>query len=76
MADDIDRAQQIVADSLARALANRLVFAGESAAVCIHCGNDIPEARRKALPGIQICVECARAHESRAKQHTRQTLCR
>lgn len=76
MADDIDRAQQISADSLDRSLANRCIFVGDSARECEDCGNEIPEARRKILPGIKICVECARAHETRAKQHTRHTLCR
>ena len=25
---------------------------------CIECGNEIPEARRKAVPGVQHCVIC------------------
>jgi len=25
---------------------------------CISCGEDIPEARRKAMPGAQQCVDC------------------
>jgi phage/conjugal plasmid C-4 type zinc finger TraR family protein len=24
---------------------------------CLFCGDDIPEARRKAVPGVQYCVE-------------------
>ncbi|HWW55513.1 MAG TPA: DksA/TraR family C4-type zinc finger protein [Sphingopyxis sp.] len=31
---------------------------GEGADYCEDCGNDIPEARRKALPGIRTCVTC------------------
>jgi phage/conjugal plasmid C-4 type zinc finger TraR family protein len=31
---------------------------GESAADCDLCGEDIPEARRKALPGVRTCVAC------------------
>ncbi|MCP1660615.1 DksA/TraR family C4-type zinc finger protein [Neisseria perflava] len=29
---------------------------GESAHECIECGVPIPEARRAALPGVQLCV--------------------
>jgi len=29
-----------------------------SAEFCKECGDEIPEARRKAVPGIQYCVYC------------------
>lgn len=32
--------------------------AGESAEECAICGDDIPEARRRALPGVRTCVAC------------------
>jgi phage/conjugal plasmid C-4 type zinc finger TraR family protein len=32
--------------------------AGDSLSHCAECGNDIPEARRMALPGVQLCVAC------------------
>lgn len=28
-------------------------------ACCAECGEPIPDARRKALPGVGLCVECA-----------------
>ena len=31
---------------------------GESAEHCEECGEDIPEARRVALPGARTCVPC------------------
>ncbi|HDZ07986.1 DksA/TraR family C4-type zinc finger protein [Pseudohongiella sp.] len=31
---------------------------GESARVCEECGKKIPEARRKAMPGVQLCISC------------------
>ncbi len=31
---------------------------GESARECSECGKEIPEARRKAIPGVQLCVAC------------------
>lgn len=31
---------------------------GESARECDECGKEIPEARRKAVPGVRLCVAC------------------
>lgn len=31
---------------------------GESLEFCEECGDPIPEARRKAIPGIRLCVIC------------------
>lgn len=31
---------------------------GESLDVCEECGDPIPEARRKAIPGVRLCVAC------------------
>jgi len=31
---------------------------GESLEFCEECGEPIPEARRKAIPGVRLCVEC------------------
>jgi phage/conjugal plasmid C-4 type zinc finger TraR family protein len=32
--------------------------AGESLLACAECGNEIPEARRTALPGVRLCIAC------------------
>ncbi|GAA3534133.1 DksA/TraR family C4-type zinc finger protein [Zobellella aerophila] len=45
---------------------NRL-GAGESLTHCEECDAVIPEARRKALPGVSLCVGCQSALE---KQRT------
>ena len=29
-----------------------------SAEFCEECGEDIPEARRQAVPGVQFCIYC------------------
>lgn len=34
-----------------------------SRAECIDCGEEIPEARRRAQPGCCRCVECQAAYE-------------
>lgn len=34
---------------------------GESLTHCEECDAPIPEARRKALPGVRLCVSCQQA---------------
>ena len=65
MTDDIDRAAQREAEMLADALrdqARRAGLAGkseaDSATECADCGEEIPAARRAAVPGCQLCVAC------------------
>ena len=36
---------------------------GESLAECEECGVSIPEARRKAVPGVRLCVGCQEAED-------------
>ena len=36
---------------------------GPSATHCDECGTQIPEARRKALPGTRLCVTCQDAQD-------------
>ncbi len=38
---------------------------GESLTHCEECEAVIPEARRKAIPGVRLCVNCQSAHEKR-----------
>lgn len=32
--------------------------AGDAAEHCDECGEDIPEPRRRAVPGVRTCVAC------------------
>ena len=32
---------------------------------CIECGEEIPKARREAIPGVQHCVSCLEIIEKR-----------
>lgn len=41
--------------------------AGISLEECEECGEEIPEARRKAIPGVRLCVDCQSALEKRRK---------
>ncbi|PRY25511.1 TraR/DksA family transcriptional regulator [Aliiruegeria haliotis] len=38
--------------------------AGESATHCVECEEPIPEARRAAIPGVKICIDCAQQRDS------------
>lgn len=70
MTDAIDRACEREHEMLADALveqARRAGLAGktsaDSARTCEDCGGPIPAARRRAVPGCLLCVECQAAHE-------------
>jgi phage/conjugal plasmid C-4 type zinc finger TraR family protein len=39
-------------------LARSRLSDGESATHCEECGAPIPDARRKAIPGVRFCVSC------------------
>jgi phage/conjugal plasmid C-4 type zinc finger TraR family protein len=38
---------------------------GEGQTHCVECGDEIPEARRRALPGVRTCVTCQSARDRR-----------
>ena len=44
-------------DSAVKRARSRLAQ-GESLSTCEECGEPIPEARRRALPGVRKCVPC------------------
>ena len=60
-----DQIQDSIADEVRRARA--CLPRGESRAFCEECGEPIPEARRRALPGVRLCLECQQ--EADKEQH-------
>lgn len=46
-------------------LARASMPGGESARYCDECGEPIPEARRRALPGARTCVSCQTQRDAR-----------
>lgn len=48
--------------------AHRINREAVSATHCIECGDNLPEARRKAYPGCTMCVSCLAEQELRNKQ--------
>lgn len=51
-----DQIDDTVSDAVSAARAR--MPSGESARYCAICGEDIPEPRRRALPGVRTCVPC------------------
>jgi len=41
---------------------------GESATNCDECDCEIPEKRRKAIPGVRLCIACQSALEKQEVQ--------
>lgn len=65
MTDIIDQAQDI--ENLARvtAIANARagIAEGPGLEFCQECEEPIPEARRLAVPGCRLCIDCQRTFE-------------
>ena len=40
---------------------------GESLSHCEECNKRIPEARREAIPGVRLCINCQSALDAEAK---------
>jgi phage/conjugal plasmid C-4 type zinc finger TraR family protein len=40
---------------------------GPSATHCDECGDEIPEGRRKAIPGCRLCIPCKQETEGGRK---------
>jgi phage/conjugal plasmid C-4 type zinc finger TraR family protein len=39
---------------------------GPSLTQCAECGAPIPEARRHAVPGVRLCLQCQQAEDAEA----------
>ena len=51
-----DQIQDSINDEVARARRN--LPKGEILTHCEECGEEIPQARRDALPGVRLCIVC------------------
>lgn len=60
MSDDVDQAGDLIAlqEDIGIQRVRAQLSAGEGAAECCRCGDPIPEARRKAMPGTKLCTWC------------------
>ncbi|MBL38017.1 MAG: hypothetical protein CMP07_06370 [Xanthomonadales bacterium] len=57
-----DQIDASVEDAVQRARAR--LARGESLSECAECGDVIPEARRKAVPGVRLCLACQEEADS------------
>ena len=62
-----DQVDDTIKDGVLRARANlqAQMFQGETPTHCAACGEEIPLARRQALPGARTCVACQSERDSR-----------
>ena len=56
-----DQIDATVKDAIKRARSR--LPQGESLKHCEECDAAIPEARRQAVPGVRLCVNCQAAHD-------------
>jgi phage/conjugal plasmid C-4 type zinc finger TraR family protein len=59
-----DQIEASIQDELKR-MQQRPVPQGEGLTHCAECEEEIPEARRRAIPGVKLCVDCQSARDSR-----------
>lgn len=67
MTDMFDRAQELEEAQRVRALQAQAIRASAGSASmlqCQDCGEDIPEARRRAAAGCRRCIDCQRIAEA------------
>jgi phage/conjugal plasmid C-4 type zinc finger TraR family protein len=58
-----DQIDASIEDAIKRARSN--IATGESAQFCEECDAAIPEERREAIPGVQLCVACQSSLEEK-----------
>lgn len=69
MPDSVDRAQEQEEEFLAMAIDAARGIPAPAVTVthhCLECGVEIPEPRRRAAPGCQLCIDCAVEFEGKA----------
>lgn len=70
MADLMDIAQQRELEERERHINNvRSRPAAPSRFICELCDDPIPEARRVAVPGVELCVTCQQIIELKSKHY-------
>lgn len=62
-----DAAQEIALDTVNNGInaareQMKLSYGQVSLSHCMECGDEIPEGRRKAIPGVRYCVHCQDDH--------------
>ncbi|MYM54621.1 DksA/TraR family C4-type zinc finger protein [Thalassovita mangrovi] len=55
-----------ISDELKRMQARKAPV-GESLTHCADCDEEIPQARRDAIPGVKLCIDCQQDRDSTYK---------
>ncbi len=63
-----DQIDATVEDAVNRARSR--IGRGESLEECAECGESIPEARRKAVPGVRLCLGCQSERDAKESAHS------
>ncbi|EAM2340943.1 TraR/DksA C4-type zinc finger protein [Enterobacter cancerogenus] len=74
MADELDQIQEqedLLNQLHIQAARGRGNRGEQSLTHCEACGNDIPQGRRDAVPGVRVCVACQQRLEFHSKQYQR-----
>lgn len=61
-----DQIDATVKDGIERA--RKQLPQGPGLTNCEECDTPIPEARRKAVPGVRLCVACQEIHDQDARE--------
>ncbi len=61
----VEQIDDTISDAVVAARAR--IPAGESLLECTECGDEIPERRRQALPGVKTCVRCQSDRDNRVE---------
>jgi len=59
-----DQIEASIEDELIR-MKTRPAPSGESLSHCAECDEPIPEARRAAIPGVKLCIDCQQERDAR-----------
>ena len=63
-----DQIDATVEDAIKRARSR--MPSGPGLEHCEECDAPIPEARRKAVPGVRLCIACQQAHDAEEATHS------
>ena len=61
-----DQIDATINDEVQRARAG--MRGGVSATECVECDAPIPEGRRQAIPGVQLCIQCQAIAETQVRK--------
>lgn len=60
-----DQIDDTVKDAVLAARARLAAGEGEGETHCVECGEEIPECRRRVMPGARTCVDCQSCRDGR-----------